>query len=141
MYFRQTCHGILIVINLIISLFFKKQGIDDISGHEKQKGVSPVLSSLRQYIIFLRISKALSDAEMVVSLNTALVQLYQELNNTKSHTGLRKIMYYHNYYKTGLYTFLFLCFRYFSSSFALTTEVLVNIFYTYLVKNVSRLIN
>jgi hypothetical protein len=39
--------------------------------------------------------------QILVSTNTVPVQLDQKLHSSKSHTGLRKIMYYLKY-KTGL---------------------------------------
>jgi hypothetical protein len=45
--------------------------------------------------------------QMVVSPNTVPVQLDQELNSSKSHIGLRKIMYYLKCDKIGLTPFGF----------------------------------
>ena len=44
---------------------------------------------------------------MVASPNTVPVYLDQKLNSSKSHTGVRKMMYYLKYDKTGLTNFCF----------------------------------
>jgi hypothetical protein len=62
------------------------------SQYEQTARVWATFKGATLYIIFIRISKLLQI--QTVSQNTVPVQLYQELNSSKSHTGLRKVMYY-----------------------------------------------
>jgi hypothetical protein len=76
-----------------------------ISGPEKQKDVSPVLSYSR-YSYFSLEFQSLSDADICKFKQCPSLVAPRIENSRKSHTGLRKIMYCDKH-KIGLIPFCF----------------------------------
>jgi hypothetical protein len=99
---RATCSVHLIVFDLI----------SNVSGHEKQKGVGAVLSSLRCFIFFLDFLIRFGYRQLCVQKLSESSWTKNQTVLIKSHIGLRKMVYCLKYEKKWIYTVLLLTSRF-----------------------------